>query len=160
MIFVTAGTQKPFDRLIKAVDELALNLNGVQIIAQSLTSNYVAKNITVLNLISPDDFNNYIDSAQLIISHAGMGTIISALVKSKPIIVMPRLVKYNEHRNEHQLATVQKMDSLGYVDVAYDETELKVKVSAMWPGNLKARSTINNVASDDLIKSIHAFIKF
>jgi len=159
MIFVTAGTQKPFNRLVKAVDELAMHVKGVPIIVQALSSNYQPQNITIINFISPTDFSDYIDKAQLIISHAGMGTIISALVKSKPIIVMPRLVKYDEHRNEHQLATVKKMDSLNYVDVAYDEEELKIKFLAMWPNHLKPRNTIGNVASEDLMKSIHSFIK-
>ena len=73
---------------------------------------------------------------------------------------MPRLIKYNEHRNEHQLATAEKMDALGYVDVAYDEHELKTKFLAMWPDNLRTKSTIGSVASKGLIDSIYTFIKY
>jgi UDP-N-acetylglucosamine transferase subunit ALG13 len=159
MIFVTAGTQKPFDRLVKAIDELALEIDLGTIVVQALHSDFKPSKITIVDFISPVDFNKYIDDAQLIISHAGMGTIISALVKSKPIIVMPRLVKYNEHRNEHQLATVEKMEALNYVEVAYDEHQLKTKFLAMWPDKLSVHNTIGNVASNELVNSIQTFIK-
>jgi UDP-N-acetylglucosamine transferase subunit ALG13 len=160
MIFVTAGTQLPFDRLLKAIDQIAGEFVDVKFVVQALDTTYSAKNIKVLDFLSPTDFENYFDSAKLIVSHAGMGTIINALVKKKPIIVMPRLFKYNEHRNDHQLATAKKMDSLGYVDVAYDEIELIDKVRNMWPDNLKPRNTIGPLAPDDIVKSIDSFIKY
>jgi UDP-N-acetylglucosamine transferase subunit ALG13 len=160
MIFVTAGTQLPFDRLLKTIDQMAGEFVDVEFVVQALKTTYTAKNIKVLDFISPGDFDNYIDSAELIVSHAGMGTIINAMVKKKPIVVMPRLFKYNEHRNDHQLATAKKMDSLGYVDVAYDEIELVNKVRDMWPNNLKPRNTIGPLAPDDIVKSINSFIKY
>ena len=160
MIFVTAGTQEPFDRLIKVIDELAAQLKETTFVVQALHANYKPKYITVLNIITVAEFNNYVESAQLIISHAGMGTILSALEKSKPIIVIPRLLKYKEHRNEHQLATSKKMEALGYVDVAYDEEELKSKFLSMWPDKLQSRSAIGTVASEELLKSINLFIKY
>jgi UDP-N-acetylglucosamine transferase subunit ALG13 len=160
MIFVTAGTQLPFDRLLKAADQMASEFIDVEFVVQALNTTYSPKNLKVLDFLAPADFDNYLDSAKLIISHAGMGTIINAMVKQKPIIVMPRLFKYNEHRNEHQLGTARKMDNLGYVDVAYDEIELIKKVKDMWPHNLKPRNTIGHFAPDDIVKSINTFIKF
>jgi UDP-N-acetylglucosamine transferase subunit ALG13 len=160
MIFVTAGTQLPFDRLLKAIDQMAEEFVDVKFVVQALNTTYTAKNIKVLDFLSPGDFDHYIDSAKLIISHAGMGTIINAMVKQKPIVVMPRLFKYNEHRNDHQLATAKKMDSMSYVDVAYDEIELVNKVRDMWPNNLRPRNTIGPLAPDDIVKSINTFIKY
>jgi UDP-N-acetylglucosamine transferase subunit ALG13 len=160
MIFVTAGTQEPFDRLLKVIDDLASHMHEKTFVVQSLPSDYKPQNITVLNFIPSEEFNNYVDEAELIISHAGTGTIISALEKNKPIIIMPRLLMYHEHRNEHQLATARKMDELGYVDVAYDEDELKSKFLEMWPNKLKSRYTIGKIASEKLIQSIQSFIKF
>ncbi len=103
MIFVTAGTQLPFDRLVKVIDEIAFKLKDTRIVVQALNSVYETKNIEVVNFISSADFDKYLNEAQLIVSHAGMVTIILPLVNKKPIIVMPRLFKYNEHLNEHQL---------------------------------------------------------
>jgi UDP-N-acetylglucosamine transferase subunit ALG13 len=159
MIFVTTGTQKPFDRFIKAVDQIAHELSGVEFIVQALPSNYKPSNIEVLNFISPDDFDNYIKSSELIVSHAGMGTIISALVNNKPIIIMPRLLKFKEQRNEHQLATAKKLNEMGYIHVAFNEEELIAKTLNMWPDKLKALHNIGNVASQGLIDSINEMIR-
>jgi UDP-N-acetylglucosamine transferase subunit ALG13 len=160
MIFVTAGTQLPFDRLIKTIDHIAAEFPNTNFVVQALHSNYKARNIEVLDFISPADFTKYIDNCDLIVSHAGMGTIISALVKKKPIIVMPRLAKYKEHRNEHQLGTTKQMDLLGYVDVAYDEYELAHKFRQMWPNQVVPRNSIGNVASEKIITSLNDFIKY
>ena len=160
MIFVTAGTQEPFDRLIQIIDELAFDLKGINFVVQALHSDYKPRNIEVLNFISVAEFDAHVNAAQLIISHAGIGTIISALEKGKPIIVMPRLMKYNEHRNEHQLATAKKMEELGYVNVAYDGHELKKIFKTAWPNDLKVYHSIGKNASSELLKSITDFIKF
>ena len=160
MIFVTAGTQLPFDRLVEVVDQIASKHTGVKFVVQALNSTYKAKNIEVVSFLSPKDFDNYFENAKLIISHAGMGTIISALVKKKPIIVMPRLVKYNEHRNEHQLGTAKQMDTDGYVFVAYNTQELQEKFEQMWPDNLVVRHTITNEASGEFVQALNNYIKF
>ncbi|RZK15367.1 MAG: glycosyl transferase family 28, partial [Flavobacterium sp.] len=92
MIFITTGTQEPFERLIKAVDEVAPQLKDVPIFAQAFKTNYRVQNFKTIDFVSPSDFENYFDRAELIISHAGMGTIITALQKNKPILVLPRLL--------------------------------------------------------------------
>jgi UDP-N-acetylglucosamine transferase subunit ALG13 len=159
MIFVTIGTQEPFDRLIKAVDEIAPLLGDIRIVAQVSNSTYVVRNLETVEFIGPKDFNSLFSSATLIISHAGMGTIISALEQEKPIIVMPRLLKYGEHRNEHQLATAKRFDYLSYVHVAYDEDELKNKVLMMFKNNsLLPLHRVGTFASQILTNSIREYI--
>jgi UDP-N-acetylglucosamine transferase subunit ALG13 len=160
MVFITAGTQLPFDRLIKAMDEIAAGLPDVKFVAQALNTTYQAKHLTMLDFITSGEFNNYVDECQLIISHAGMGTIFTALTKKKPIIIMPRLVKYKEHRNEHQLGTCKQMDKMEYVPVAYDEVQLKEMFYDMWPNRLKVRnSTVTETASSEFLLSLDSFIK-
>lgn len=154
MIFVTIGTQAPFERFIRAVDEIAIEIDE-PIIAQVNGSSYKAQHIKTIDFLAPDEFNKYFDEARLIISHAGMGTIISALTKGKPIIIFPRLASLGEHRNEHQLATAMKFDDLGYVYVAYDKKQLK---DLMLDRNLKVLHHIGNSASKGLIESISRFI--
>lgn len=124
MIFATVGTQVPFDRFVKAVDEIAPEI-GEPIIAQTIGCTYQAKNIETVGLLSPDEFNKIFDAARLIVAHAGMGTILSALTRQKPIIVMPRLAAYKEHRNDHQISTAMKLHELGYIHVAYDNLQLR-----------------------------------
>ncbi|KAA9340719.1 glycosyltransferase [Adhaeribacter soli] len=158
MIFVTIGTQEPFDRLIKTVDEFAPELNGMPIVAQVFNSTYKARNMKTFDFLTPKEFEDYFQQASLIISHAGMGTIISALTIAKPIVIVPRQVKYHEHRNDHQMATAKRFEALGYVNVVYEEQHLKAKVLEMLQTNGQAKHTIGNVASNNLIDSIRAFI--
>ena len=154
MIFVTIGTQLPFDRLIRIIDNLAPQLNE-EIIAQVYKCGFTPKNIKTVEFIAPDEFNSLFDKARLIISHAGMGTILSALQKNKPIIVFPRIAALSEHRNEHQLATARKFKEMGTVNVAMNEEEL---TALLLNGELTALQHIGNSASPSLIQSIEDFI--
>lgn len=154
MIFATVGTQAPFDRFIKMLDELAVNLNE-DVIAQTFNGEYKPKNIKTVDFVPPDEFSKYFSKARLIVSHAGMGTILSALTKHKPIIVIPRLASLGEHRNDHQLATAMRLDELGFVNVAYDRKQLE---TLLLHTDLKPLREISANASQQLIDSITNFI--
>jgi UDP-N-acetylglucosamine transferase subunit ALG13 len=154
MIFVTIGTQAPFDRFIKIIDEVAPQINE-EIVAQVYKCGFTPKNIKTVDFLAPDEFNNLFDKADLIISHAGMGTILSALQKHKPIIIFPRIAALGEHRNEHQLATAEKFKELGSVYVAMNEQELK---ELMLRKDLVPLHEIGAEASESLIQSLEEFI--
>lgn len=154
MIFVTIGTQEPFDRFIKIIDDVAPLIDD-EIIAQVSNCSFTPQNIKTIKFIAPDEFNDIFMKARLIVSHAGMGTIISALQKHKPIIVFPRIAALGEHRNEHQLATARKFKEMGKIYVAMDESELRKLIVSK---NLKCLSSIGETASPELIKSIEDFI--
>ncbi len=154
MIFVTIGTQLPFDRLIKIIDELAPQLHE-EVVAQVYQCGFTPQNIKTVDFLAPDEFNTLFDKARLIISHAGMGTILSALQKDKPIIVFPRIAALGEHRNEHQLATAHKFKEMGAVNVAMNEEEL---ASMLLNGDQTTLLHIGNSASPSLIQSIKDFI--
>ncbi len=156
MIFIVVGTQQPFDRLIKSIDKWSASTGYKDIIAQVADSNYKPTNFKWFDFIPMNEFNELFLKADLIVSHAGMGTIISALQYQKPIIVMPRLASFKEHRNDHQLATANSFAKLGYVKSAYSEAELF--------DALNNRTTISPVppisqhASDQLLSSIENYL--
>lgn len=156
MIFVTIGTQEPFDRLISAMDKIAEVTNN-DVIAQVSASNYVVKHMKSFSFINPKEFNELFAKADLIVSHAGMGSIISALQLGKPIVVMPRKSGLGEHRNDHQMATAKKMESLGYIYVAYDEGQLEDLIVNKRDG-LSSLHTLGEWASPKLVSSIRDFI--
>lgn len=158
MIFVTTGTQAPFDRLIMTVDSMAHMLPGVEIIAQTTRTSYQVRNMSSYNFLPPSEFNSLFKRAELIVSHAGMGTIISALVQEKPILVMPRLAKNGEHRNDHQLATARALDKLKYVHAAYTAEELEFKILELAKCEQKRMHKIGDSASVELITSLRTFI--
>jgi UDP-N-acetylglucosamine transferase subunit ALG13 len=159
MIFVTVGSQLPFDRLIKAIDEIAPSIKGKEIIAQVFGMEYQPKNIKTLDYISPSDFKDYINNAELIISHAGTGTILSVAQLQKPLIVFPRSGKLRETRNDHQFATCRMLEKTCALQVAYDEKQLEEKINAFLGDRLPVMEKITPFASDQLINSIKTFIE-
>ncbi len=132
MIFLTVGTQFPFDRLVKAVDEVA-GINGFdeQIVAQIGDSSYCPENFEAAPSVEKAVFDQHFNEADSIISHAGMGTITMALDHRKPLLVMPRLKKYGEVVNDHQLAIANKFEQLGYLLVAYGAEDVPVKMKQL-----------------------------
>ena len=160
MIFVTIGTQGPFDRLIRAVDQTVPMFNLPAIAQVSKGGAYKVKNMQTSDFMSFNEFNSYFTKATLIVSHAGMGTIISALVMNKPILILPRLSKFREQRNDHQWATAKEFEKRKYVHTAYDEDELQEKLKALLSGDLVPLHQIGKFASSDLIQSIKADLNF
>lgn len=128
MIFVTVGTQLPFDRMIRAVDAWAAGEGRNDVFAQVGNTTYRPEHIACKAMLEPNEFYETLASASLIISHAGMGSIISAIELGKPIIVVPRKAALGEHRNDHQLATARSFQKSSRVTVAFDETELVEKL--------------------------------
>ena len=128
MIFLTTGTQLPFDRLVRAVDEWAeADKPDCEIVGQVLPPDhnpYRPRNFETMARLSPADYAKLFGKARLIVSHAGMGTILTALTQGKRICVMPRQMQYNEHRNDHQLATVERLGDHPGLFKARDEEEL------------------------------------
>lgn len=133
MIFLTVGTHEPFSRLIKAVDEWCDSQStGDQVFAQIATTaenSYLPRNFQWVERLTPTEFSHHFGAASLIVSHAGMGTIISALQDGKPIVVMPRRGHLGETRNDHQYASAQKLSKHRNIYVAEDETELEIRIS-------------------------------
>ena len=154
MIFVTIGTQIPFDRLIEMLDRIAPELDE-EIYAQALRGKYKPKHFKLIDFIEPDEFEKEFAQARLIVAHAGMGTILSALRNSKPLIIVPRIASLGEHRNEHQLATAEKMKEAGWVYVANTKEELS---ELLQMPDLHPLCTIGSSASESLVGSITDFI--
>lgn len=154
MIFVVTGTQLPFDRLIRMLDEIAPQLDE-EIVAQVNGSGYLPRHINTIDMLPPDEFDRLFSSARLIVAHAGIGTIITAMQQQKPVIIFPRIAALGEHRNEHQLATAEKMKEAGWVYVANTKEELS---ELLQTPDLHPLCTIGGSASESLVESITDFI--
>lgn len=123
MIFVTVGTQLPFDRLIDTVDNWC-SQSSVKVFAQIGPSSKSYQNVTHKPFLEPIEFDQYFNDADLIIAHAGMGSILTALTYGKPLIIMPRKASLGEHRNDHQIGTARQFSSRPGITVAWNETQL------------------------------------
>ena len=155
MIFVTIGTQIPFDRLIEMLDRIAPELHE-DIYAQILKGKYKPKHIKTFDFISPDEFEKVFAQARIVVAHAGIGSIVTSLRRSKPLIILPRLASLGEHRNDHQNATAQMIKKNKYAYVATNEKELRELLHM----DLRPLKKIGEFASESLVKSLKDFIDF
>lgn len=125
MILVTVGTQFPFDRLVRAVDEAAgAGLVSGEILAQVGRGGSRPKNMRWVETLEREEFARRVRQADRIVAHAGIGTILTALEAGKPLLVMPRLKRFGEVVNDHQVATAKRFASRGHVLAAYGEDEI------------------------------------
>jgi len=154
-IFVTVGSQMSFDRLITCVDSWAKN-NHHQIFAQIGATTYKPKNIAHTATIDPSIFIQRIQWADVVIAHAGMGSILSCLQYETPIVVMPRRGSLRETRNDHQVATAERFGEQKKISTAMNEDALTSLLDDL--SELSLPSAISAHASDQLISSLRKFI--
>lgn len=159
-LFVTVGSQLPFDRLIIAVDEWAQQHSDCRVFAQIGFSRYRPNFMRYQATLSPSEYREALMKADLIVAHAGMGTIISALELGKPLLLMPRLAEKKEHRNDHQLATVTHLvKKFTQIEVAENTDKLKKKLDIFF--NTETQSEPKSLffsVSPELIHVIRSFI--
>lgn len=148
MILVLLGTQKnDFTRLLEAVQKnIDSGLIKDKVIVQAGDTKFKSKDMEIFDLIPMDKMNDLIDSAKLIITHGGVGSIVGALKKNKKIIVMPRLSKYGEHVNNHQQQIVSIFEEKGYIksiNSADDLTKVLSEINEFTPNFYQ--SNTNNI---------------
>jgi UDP-N-acetylglucosamine transferase subunit ALG13 len=156
LIFVTVGAQMPFDRMVGAVDRWAQACGRDDVLAQIGPTRWRPAHIRWASFLEPSSFRAHVDSASLVVAHAGMGSILTALELGKPIVVMPRRGDLRETRNDHQFATARQLLAQGRVQVAFDEDELLVKLQQI--DSIRAAARIAPHASPQLIGAIRQFV--
>lgn len=156
MIFVTVGTQLPFDRLVRTVDEWAVEYGRDDLLAQIGDTNYRPKRMVWSHFLSSAASVEALDRADLIVGHAGTGTILGALQRGKPIVVLPRRAEFGEHRNNHQVATARSLGERGLVSVAEDEAALRVHLENL--DSIGVAQQIRPFADDRLIRFLSDFL--
>ena len=125
-----------------------------EVFGQIGTSTYIPKSFKYKEFISRAHMNELIKKAKIIISHGGSASIISALKLNRKIICVPRLKKYNEHVDDHQLELSAKFKQIGIIELVINENNLYDAIEKIESVNYK-RFTFNNVS---LINSIKADI--
>ena len=113
MILVTLGTQKePFTRLLDYIENSKIK---DKIIVQAGHTKYNSKKMEIFDFIPYDKMDEYINEADLIITHSGTGSVLTPLKRGKKIIVCARLSKYDEHVDDHQVELLEVFKEEGYV---------------------------------------------
>lgn len=115
MVFVSVGTQKQsFKRLFHLVEDSKI-LESQRIIAQAGYTSYRSDRIEIFQFMDHENYQKYMKEADLVICHGGVGTIFDALYSGKKILAVPRLSKYEEHVNDHQIEICEELDKEGYL---------------------------------------------
>ena len=117
MILVLLGTQNnSFHRLLEEMQKNIDNGNILEeVIVQKGYTKFESKDMTIYNQLPSDELNQLIEKASLVITHGGVGSIITSISMGKKVIAIPRLSKYNEHVNDHQLDIVDSFNEMGYI---------------------------------------------
>lgn len=157
MIFVTLGTQdKDFSRLLEALDK-AIKKDKIKdkIVVQAGHTKYVSNNMEIFDYISIDEFQKLMSECDLLITHGGVGSIISGLEKNKPVIAAARLEKYKEHTNDHQIQIVEEFANEGYILQLKDFNKLNelIKKSKTFKGKKYKSNT------KSMVKLLNNYIK-
>lgn len=126
MIFVTLGTNdKQFVRLLDAVEK-AIEDKVIcdRVVVQAGFTKYESKNMEIFDSMDRDKFSSFMNEADLIITHGGVGTIMTALQERKKILAAARLAQYHEHVNDHQTQLLSSFDEQGYLIYMRDLSDI------------------------------------
>lgn len=152
MIFITLGSQKfQFNRLLIAVDELIQK--GIitdEVFAQTGYSDYLPKNYPYKPFLDREEFARREEQAEIVITHGGTGAIIGAVKKGKKVIAVPRLAKYGEHVDDHQLQLIGQFKEqnliCGLGDCSELESALKyVKAATFYAYTSNTRTILDSI---------------
>jgi len=126
LIFVTVGSHyQGFERLVKKMDEIAEKINE-KVVMQIGNTKYKPVNAQYFDFIeSFEEIERLNREARVVVCHAGAGSILTALEQRTPVIVVPRLKKFNEHMDDHQVDIAEAMSENQRVKVVYDMEDLE-----------------------------------
>lgn len=115
MIFVTVGTEQyPFNRLMQWLEILQESqILQEELVVQYGTSTVLPSGSTVYRLLKDDDFRAHIQRARLVIAHCGEGTVLLLDQLSKPYVLVPRSVRFQEHVDDHQVELAVALEGMG-----------------------------------------------
>lgn len=127
MIFITLGTQdKPFTRLLDKVESLLKEKKiKTRVVVQAGCTKYKSKYMEIFELLPMDEFEKMMDSCDILITHGGVGSIVTGLKKNKKVLAVARLKKYGEHTNDHQLQIIEEFSKKGYILPVNDLDDLE-----------------------------------
>ena len=125
MIFLSVGTQLGFDRLVRAVDEWRVGVNDVGVVAQIGPGDYVPEHMWSTSTLDPGRYEMLVQAASVLVTHAGIGSLLTACRAQKPIVMLPRRFDLGEHRNNHQVEGASRIFAARGAHIARSVSELK-----------------------------------
>lgn len=130
MIFVTVGTNPTmaFDRLVRAMDELAGELDE-PVVIQRGCANYIPQHAESFAFTKGEHIEELMLNARVIVSHAAAGSIIAALQQNKPLVIVPRRFHLGEHVDDHQLQLAQALAAQRRAVTVYEPSAASLRIA-------------------------------
>ena len=154
MIFVTVGVSGyGFERLIKEMDEVAGRIDE-EVIIQIGETAYESKNVKYFKFASREKMDQLYEDARVVVCHAGVGSILTALEHGKPVVAVPRRKKYGEHIDDHQLDIAEEMEKEGQIKVVCDVGELEGAL-----GDVSVASGLKVENEGKLVKALKKYLE-
>jgi len=154
MIFVTAGTHTGFDRLLKEVDRIAGSGKiNEEFVVEFGNSNFEPKNLKKIKFLPRKEYLKNLKDSELVIIHGGSGSVLDVLINKKKAIIVPRLKKFREHENDHQMDLAQALEKSGRALAVYEISNLEQKIT-----NAKNFSPKFSSEKSGLINALEEFI--
>jgi len=126
-ILAAVGTDPhAFDRFVQWVDSAVAELTTHRCLLQAGFSGAPAPHCARVPFLRWEDFHAQLHSCDYVVCHGGTGTLSAALQCGRRPIVVPRLARFSEHVNDHQLDVVRALAARGWVHHAADWTDLLV----------------------------------
>lgn len=158
---MTVGSQMPFRRLVRAMDEWARRNPTVEVVAQ-IGDDALFKPVALraFGSVSPVRFAELVRDSELVVAHAGMGSVLTALEHCKPMLLMPRRGALKETRNDHQIATLRWLKDKPGIYAADDESQLNATLDVWRARGLTPPQSIDSQsdARHGLVDALREFI--
>jgi UDP-N-acetylglucosamine transferase subunit ALG13 len=124
MIFATLGTMHlDFARLIRKMDAIA-ERTGERVVIQTGLAKTLPGTAEHFAFRPRAEIESLIAESRLVVTHAGIGSVLDALKAQRSLIVIPRLRKFREHNNDHQLDLARAIDRRGWGRMVLEVDEL------------------------------------
>jgi UDP-N-acetylglucosamine transferase subunit ALG13 len=158
VIFVTIGSMFPFDRLIRLMDDWAQARPETRILAQIGDGDYVPAHMPWVRKLNQTEFSRTVAEADLVVAHAGMGSVITASQYRKPIVMLPRLRQSGEHTTDHQIATANWLRDKPGVYIADTDADLGPRIAEALAAGAPEETTFAAEAPAEFIARIRQCI--
>jgi UDP-N-acetylglucosamine transferase subunit ALG13 len=161
LIFLTVGTQRPFPRLVRAVDAIApmLEERGFELFGQILETPKTPLRFATVPLLSNQEISQRFADAFLVVAHAGMGTILNCQMLGKAGVFMPRKGALGEQFNDHQVSTAEAFRGRPGIAIVDDEAELADAFADVHPSNSFAFTPMAPTASPEFLDRLRDIIE-
>jgi len=124
LILVIVGLMYGFERLVQEMDEIAGRIDE-ETVMQIGETTYEPKNARYFRFTSNEEIDRLYEDARVVVCHAGVGSILTALEHGKPVIAVPRRKKYGEHVDDHQLEIARELEKERMITVVCDVGDLE-----------------------------------